>query len=133
MFFKFTKKKNVKYIFRENKCYDIGTHGINLQKYNLENYNYFILMNDTIKGPYLKNINDNWINKFTEKITDDCKLVGLEKKKFIGSMLLCTDKIGINLILPLLTCKKNHKDAVNNGEKNLVSYSKIIIIRHLVS
>jgi hypothetical protein len=127
---KLPRFKNVKYIFKENKCYDIGSHGLALKKINIDKYDYFILMNDTIKGPYLKNKNDNWVNIFTSKINKKCKLVGLtsslikkdiitkeeHKPYHIQSMLLCTDSIGIKIILPILTCKKNHKDAVEHGE-----------------
>lgn len=31
-------------------------------------------------------------------------------------MLLCLNRIGINIILPILICKKNHKDAKKYGE-----------------
>lgn len=31
-------------------------------------------------------------------------------------MLLCLDRIGINIILPILSCKKNHKEATKYGE-----------------
>ena len=31
-------------------------------------------------------------------------------------MLLCTDKIGLNIIKPYLRCMKNHNDAVWKGE-----------------
>jgi hypothetical protein len=135
------KFKNVKYNFKENKCYDIGSHGIALKKINIDNYDYFILMNDTVKGPYLKNKNSNWINIFTSKINNKCKLYGIEKSdakskydgfppkivpkrkiKFVGSMLLCTDKIGLNIIKPYLNCKKNHNEAVWEGE-HLISDS----------
>ena len=127
--------KNVKYVFRENTCYDIGTHGINLGKIDTNKYEYFIFMNDTVKGPYLKNKNSNWINIFTSKINKKCKLYGIEKFKdkrkydlnslkrvtkrkitFVGSMLLCTDKIGLNIIKSYMTCMKNHNDAVWKGE-----------------
>ena len=127
------KFKNVKYYFKENKCYDIGSHGLALKKINTNNYDYFILMNDTVKGPYLKNKNSNWINIFTSKINEKCKLVGItaalkrkdiitEKEKetyHIQSMLLCTDRIGIKIILPTLNCKKNHADAVKTGENQI--------------
>ena len=34
-------------------------------------------------------------------------------------MLLCTDRIGIKIILPILNCKKNKKDAVSTGENQI--------------
>ena len=31
-------------------------------------------------------------------------------------MFLCTDKIGLNIIKPYMTCMKNHGEAVHKGE-----------------
>ena len=38
-------------------------------------------------------------------------------------MIFCTDKIGLNIILPALNCKKDHNDARDTGEYKI---SKLI-------
>lgn len=121
--------KNVKILRKKNKCYDIGRHGEIISKINKNNYKYFVFLNSSIRGPYTKN-NESWVDIFTSKINNLVKLVGVNKSDWknlhIQSMLFATDRIGLDIILPSLTCKKNHDDAVNNGELKI---SKLITDR----
>lgn len=67
---------NVKIVTRANEGYDFGawTEGVNF--INIDNYDYFIFLNTSVRGPYLKTKNKPWQYQFTDLITHDTKLVG---------------------------------------------------------
>ncbi len=46
---------NARYVFHENECYDWGTAGwlIRTGQVNVNSYKYFMLLNSSVKGPYM--------------------------------------------------------------------------------
>jgi hypothetical protein len=98
-------------IKRENRGYDFGAWYHGLQNSNL-NFDYFIFLNDSIRGPFG---DPNWIHTFTNLLTDHNKLAGITINchtngynmayrmpvtPHVQSMLLCTDRVGLNIIYP---------------------------------
>lgn len=99
-------------IKRENKGYDFGAWYDGLQNSKIDNFDYFIFLNDSIRGPFG---NENWIQTFTGLLNERNKLAGITINCHIDgynvayqmpvtphvqSMLLCTDRIGLNIIYP---------------------------------
>jgi hypothetical protein len=71
----FPKKNNIKIINRENIGYDFGAYSYAITNIIPHNYDYYIFLNATVKGPYLTN-NKNWLDTFLELFTNNVKLVG---------------------------------------------------------
>jgi hypothetical protein len=127
---------NGHYIQHDNECFDFGTVGwffneftygnpwINQtitnnlkKKFNLKNYQYFILMNSSIRGPFfppyfLKFISDYenefkktfyWYHIFTKRLNSKVKLTGCTisclPAPHIQSYILVTDFIGLTILL----------------------------------
>ena len=98
--------------FRENTGLDFGAWYHSLQRFDLNQYDYFIFINDTVKGPFK---NKDWIRSFISLINDQNKLAGItincvpggfaapygrRTAPHVQSMLLCTDKIGLSILYP---------------------------------
>lgn len=104
----FPTHPNVKVIRRPNSCLDIGTWGPLVLRLK-EHYRYFIILNTSIRGPYLPTYWDkrkHWVTGFTHLIDDDIKLVGLSVNcpdgvsrplVHIQSMLLAFDSTAIDV------------------------------------
>lgn len=123
---------NIKVIKKDNTCFDLGSIGQVLLSHDEEltkKYKKFILMNASIRGPFLPAwSNDCWSDLFLNRITDEVKLIGLTfnciPTKHVQSMLLATDNIGINILLGkyatsnetyakgISTCFENKIDAI---------------------
>lgn len=102
------KYKNVTIIKGDNRGYDFGAYSKSISEVNIGDYDYFIFLNDTVRGPFLpRYCNSDWYNKFISLITDRVKLVGstINKTHLVGiskhvqSMAFATDRIGIQLLL----------------------------------
>ena len=101
------QKKNIIVKFRDNVSFDFGAYSDIILNENITDYNKFIFLNDSIRGPYLldwfpKYI--NWTDLFLNKLNDEVKLVGTTINYFkgnphINSQLFCTDKIGLNILI----------------------------------
>jgi hypothetical protein len=108
------KKKNIFVVNRENINIDFGgwSHVLFMQnnnKYLYENYDYFIFINSTVRGPFVPIYCDNeWPQLFISKLNDSIKLVGPSintagisqgpnKYPHVQSMLMATDKIGLSI------------------------------------
>lgn len=121
---------NAHYIQHENECFDLGTYGWFLSSniVDITKYKYFVLMNASIRGPFLTAYFPSdlfwWFDVFTRLLTDEVKLVGstinCEQKPHVQSYLLVTDHIGLKILMDknngVLTCKTDYNDAVVNGE-----------------
>ena len=98
---------NIKVVHRKNECFDIGSFGDVLLANNkelLKKYTKFILMNASIRGPFLpKWSSDCWSDLYLQKITSEVKLVGMTYNCFparhVQSMILATDNIGMQILM----------------------------------
>ena len=119
------KYKNVSVYFKKNFGRDFGAYEYFLLKININEFDYFIFLNDTILGP----LENNWISSLTSKINDKTKLVGTSinykpifksiklKKKHLKSYIFCTDLIGLNILIS--------NNILNNVKNNLSKYKYI--------
>jgi len=103
---------NIKVIKRENTCFDLGAHAAVLSKEEngekplKDRYQRFILMNASIRGPFLPHWSKEcWSDTYLGKVTDKVKLVGSSINCFNGngahvqSMIWATDQAGLSTIL----------------------------------
>lgn len=67
---------NIRVIRRENKCFDLGTHGEVLATDDLwKKYKRFIMMNASVRGPFTPTyVPSCWMDAFLNKITDKVKV-----------------------------------------------------------
>lgn len=115
------KKANIKVVERENDCYDLGSHaeiltthiapdGTALKKGDKggterwKMYKKFILLNASIRGPFLPNWSSVcWMNAYLGKLSSDVKLVGMTANCWpqfhVQSMIWATDSVGLELLL----------------------------------
>ncbi|KAK6522733.1 hypothetical protein TWF281_002169 [Arthrobotrys megalospora] len=116
---------NIKVIHRDNTCFDLGAHAEILTANNnalINNYKRFIMLNASIRGPFMPTWSrECWSEAYLAKVTDTNKLVGMTINcniargtlKVLNSMIYATDRIGLELILPVIShCFKNFTDAV---------------------
>lgn len=122
---------NVTILNRDNIGFDFGGWSYGLyHNNNLNKYDYYIFINSTVLGPLLPkwvfNLNPNfkWTNIYTSLLTDDIKLVGSTiaffiSKPHVQSMIMATDKIGLNIGIQS-----------NIFEKDIKNYTKMNTIIH---
>lgn len=91
-------------INRNNIGYDFGAWSYGLFNFNYIDYDYFIFINSTIKGPFFPvwSHTKDWIDIFTSLIDDQHKLVGpmigiYDNKPHVQSMFMVTDQVGLNI------------------------------------
>lgn len=124
--------------YRNNIGLDFGAWHQALNEVNINEYTHFIFMNDTIRGPFKEK---RWIKKFLDLIDESTKLVGLSiccYKGYMGhtlfhdymphvqSMLLCTDKIGLNIIYPKIINNSNLDRAATIALKEIGASKEIL-------
>jgi len=99
---------NIRYIKRNNTCYDLGSVGETLRADNnklARAYTRFIILNASVRGPFLPTWSkDCWSDIYLKHVTNDTKLVGMTYDCgtyacFIQSMITATDSIGMNVLL----------------------------------
>lgn len=98
---------NIKVIKRNNTCFDLGSSGqiLNADDQKLvKKYKKFILMNSSLRGPFLPTwATECWTDLFVDKISDEIKLVGSTYgcgfSNHVQSMVLATDRIGLETLL----------------------------------
>lgn len=92
---------NIRIVQRENKCFDIGAHGEVLRQGDLwKGYKRFILMNASVRGPFMPTYVPNcWMDAFLGRITDKVK-VSNDKQR---GPLSATRPMSAGLILDMLT------------------------------
>ena len=68
---------NIRYVKRENKCYDLGSYAEILQKDGLyKKYKEFILMNASLRGPFVPYWADGCrSDMYLSKVTDEVKVI----------------------------------------------------------
>lgn len=108
-------RPNIKIMTRQNIGYDFAgwTYVLfsddpdNKDKRLYEKYGYFILLNSTVRGPFLPTYYDQinhgyWPNLFISKLDNNIKLVGTivafyQSRPFISSSFLVMDKIALDI------------------------------------
>ncbi|KAF3906015.1 hypothetical protein ABW21_db0205255 [Orbilia brochopaga] len=117
-------------IERGNDCYDLGAYGSVLtsnNSYLVNNHKKFILLNASIRGPFLPTwSSDCWSEAYLSKVTDTNKLVGMSFNcrapggPHVQSMIMATDRTGIQILLRdvIHHCFRDWNDAVS-GEMNI--------------
>ena len=73
------EKDNIFYIKAANKNFDFGGHaaGIDFMKLQNSNYENYIFINSSVRGPFLNPHSDiSWVDIFINKLTKDTHLVG---------------------------------------------------------
>ena len=100
------KLKNVSIIRRDNVGYDFGAYTESIESVDINEYDYFIFMNDTVRGPFLPTYIPSkitWVEMFLDKLDDKIKLVGptinWSRKPHIQSMCFGTDLFGLKLLI----------------------------------
>jgi len=129
-------RKNVSAIQGHNKGYDFGAYKQSIDSVNINDFDYFIFINDTCRGPFVADYVPSsltWVDMFLDKIDDKVKMVGptwwnLRKNRYVEKKFGCkrgqgthiqsycfgVDKIALNLLL------KNNKFDTENKERNQV-------------
>lgn len=69
------ESESILVIQRENIGFDFGAFAAALKRIDVNQYDYFIFLNTSVRGPFLL-YNYTWQNAFIEMITGDVKLVG---------------------------------------------------------
>ncbi|KAK6514603.1 hypothetical protein TWF281_004802 [Arthrobotrys megalospora] len=98
---------NIKVIQRNNTCFDLGAHAEVLTKNDnelMKKYKRFILMNASIRGPFLPTWSrECWTDAWLDKVTDTTKLVGMAfnciPTHHVQSMIFATDRAGLTRLL----------------------------------
>jgi hypothetical protein len=70
------KRNNIHIIFRENLGYDFGAYSHVIQNYINKEYDYYIFLNTSVRGPYLKDSNIKWYEPFLKLFNNNVKIVG---------------------------------------------------------
>ena len=98
---------NIRYIKRDNSCLDLGAKGEVLLANDsalVKQYKRFILMNSSVKGPFMPTYETGcWMDMFLRPLSDEVKMVGTTYRcdpvQHVQSMVMATDRIGINVLL----------------------------------
>ena len=101
------KSDNISVIKRDNIGHDFAAYRASLDSVELDDYDYFIFLNDTVRGPFIPNYipsNITWVDMFLSGIDDKVKLVGPTQNYCLGSrhiqsMCFGMDKIAVKLLL----------------------------------
>ena len=131
------KFKNVIVQKTSNEGYDFGGWSDGLKLVNLDNYDRFIFLNDTVRGPYLPSYlnKKDWVKYFTRFLNSKIKLTGSTinctksikiKNDHIQSMSFATDKIGLNLLIKNnIFNKKLCQDIFNQSKWNFITQFEV--------
>jgi hypothetical protein len=126
----FPTAPNIHVVRRENTCYDLGSMGSVLRQNNSaisKKYKRFILTNSSIRGPFFPAWarllrKACWSDTLFSLLRDNVKLVGLTSNcnpglpQHLQSMMLATDSLGLQAMLPALQCYTDKEDAIHHGE-----------------
>lgn len=113
---------NIQYIKRNNSCYDLGAAGEVLRADNRKLFNAykrFIILNASIRGPFLPSWSTEcWSDAYLKHVTEKVKLVGMSYDCggylcFVQSMILVTDKVGMDLFLTGNTLNMHNRSKSN--------------------
>ena len=131
----FPECDNIHVIYRENTGFDLCSWKTGIDYFfskaqNQNNFHYLILMNESVRGPFLPNFIkfSEWPKPFIELFKDNVKLVGTTcacgKEGYfplhIQSMFLVLDRVSYQLIRDRLVCGLQTKvDVINHFELSI--------------
>jgi hypothetical protein len=80
------KKDNIRYVKRNNTCFDVGSYAEVLIKNDLyKGYSKFIMMNASLRGPFFPDWSEScWTDIFLKKITEEVKVCRLLQIAYIS-------------------------------------------------
>ena len=122
----FPELKNLRVMRQENTCFDFGAWGKVLNQVAPKTYSFFIVLNSSIRGPFLPKYwprERDWFEGVASLLRGDVKLVGLaincpdgagRKIPHVMSMLLCFDEEARALAVRhgIFECAADYKTAV---------------------
>lgn len=137
---------------KANTGYDFGSWAAALASVKLDDYDRFVFLNDTVRGPFLASYAHPaaWTDVFTERITDRVKLVGVsincvpvdgamapfaktaaaqQPTRHVQSMVMATDRVGVDIGIAsraLSDHAAGRLDAIVNHE---LGYSGAVLAR----
>ena len=132
---------NVKIIKRNNSGLDFGAWSDGLKQVDINDYDNFIFINDTVIGPFLpRYIKNDWYVLFCNLLDSRTKLSGLtinykpfndtKLSKHVQSMMFCTDKVGLTTLISkkiFLDTKYNSLNKLDYIINYEIGMSKIIL------
>jgi hypothetical protein len=132
-----SQKKNIKIFHRENKGFDFGAYSYAIKNITKE-YDYYVFLNATVKGPYLTDNSKNWLYTFLSLFYDNVKLVGSSicyTPTNHNNLKSITDKDNIYYVqTPFFIIKQdffkyiNSKDFFNEDELNNITDLTYVIV-----
>ncbi|PBP28305.1 hypothetical protein BUE80_DR000830 [Diplocarpon rosae] len=125
-------KGNIRFVRRENDCYDLGAFAEVLTTNDLyKKYNKYITMNSSIRGPFFPYwATDCWSERYLSKITEDTKLVGMSMncspRIHVQSMIWATDRVGMEILLfPSASLVEKYKKILGDRDHYPVPKMKV--------
>ncbi len=138
---------NVRIYTRQNSGRCEGAWRFGISKINVTQFDYFIFMNDTVKGPF--NNKKNWYNQFANVINSKVKLSSLSKynrvhdfgggrknsPSDVSGMLWCVDRTGLDIISKTLWTNSDSKfDSVySNNRQDFIFKFEVGLSREIRS
>lgn len=107
---KISLPKNVKLVYHENLCFDMGTVGELADKGLIDisssTTKHVLIINSSVRGPFVPSYMDKqyrWTDAFTSKINGLVKLVGPSiscgsPQPHVQSFLIATDQVGLGIL-----------------------------------
>ena len=129
--------KNARYVWHENRCWDIGTVGWLLftsGEVDVKDFSYFIWLNPTVRGPFVGGLRDSrkWADDFISKLSSSVKLVGtimscsgihdptfgLRENPHLMGTVIVTDRVGLRILRDSgsLACVETYTQSIFTNE-----------------
>lgn len=131
---------NISIIKGHNKGYDFGGYKQSLESVNLKEFDCFIFINDTCRGPFLPDYipSRTWVDMIRHLIQDQIKLVGatwnfqgIEQARtdslHIQSYFFATDLQGVNLLLDGSIFDTMHKGKLDIIKQHEIGMSRLFL------
>lgn len=129
------KLENVLVLRRGNTGFDFGAWAHGLQQVSIEQFDYFLLLNSSVTGPFVPLYEEafRWPILFISMLNDRVKLAGITINVFNGqpvvqSMFLATDSVGLHLLISHGIFTKNDADTT----KEAVIFGREIRSSHII-
>lgn len=93
----------VKWIKRGNTANDFGAYSESLKQNDLDQYDYFVFVNSSVRGPFTQDGDtEHWSTKFTKKLNDSVAIVGstinyMDGIPHVQSMIMALDQRGLQI------------------------------------